>query len=240
MNTTKNKFAFADKSLLVRVLLIILITLPSIAFFGVILFVSAWTINWFKAWAFLIVFGLVTFITSLIAVIKDPDLVDYRMAKKPGVQKWDLIIVKILGLNTFILLIVAGLDERFQLLSDVPNIISFIALPFTSIYVIIQLWAGTVNKHFEGGVRIQEDRQHTVIQTGPYKIVRHLFYSTFIFFWLAAPLALGSFLALFPGLLGVFLLIYRTAKEDKFLQENLKGYKEYSEKVKYRLIPGIW
>lgn len=236
----KKKFLFADKSLPVRIILIILLTIPSVAFFGVILFVSAWTINWLKAWAFLITFGLVSLITSLIAVIKDPQIVDIRMTKHSGNQKWDTIVVSILGINTFILFIVAGIEKGWLSLPHIPYAISFIALPFTSLYIIIQLWAGLVNKYFESHVRIQADRQQTVIQTGPYKIVRHFFYASFIFFWIATPIALGSFLAFIPGLISVILLIYRTEKEDKFLQDNLKGYKEYSEKVKYKLFPGIW
>jgi len=234
----KQKLLFANKSLSIRIILITLLTIPSVAIFGVVLFFSSWSINWQKAWLFLIIFGSVSLITALIGVIKYPAMVDSRMAKHSENQKWDNIVVGLLGLNTFILLIVAGLDKRFSILPNVPDLLSYISLSFTSIYVIIQLWAGITNKHFESHVRIQDE--HTVIQTGPYKIVRHLFYSSFMLFWIATPLALGSLLALIPGLLGVILIIYRTAKEDKFLQENLKGYREYTKIVKYKLIPGIW
>ena len=234
----KQKFQFVNQSLAIRIILITLLTIPGVAIFGVVLFVSFWSINWSKAWLFLIIFGSISLITALIGVIKYPAMVDNRMAKHSENQKWDNIVVGLLGLNTFILLIVAGLDKRFSILPNVPDLLSYISLSFTSIYVIIQLWAGITNKHFESHVRIQDE--HKVIQTGPYKIVRHLFYSTFMLFWIATPFALGSFLALIPGLLGVILIIYRTAREDKFLQENLKGYREYSKIVKYRLIPGIW
>jgi len=234
----KQKFLFANQSLLARIIVIILLTIPGVAIFGVVLFVSSWSINWLKAWLFLIIFGSVSLITALIGVIKYPTMVDSRMAKHSENQKWDNIVVGLLGVNTFILLIVAGIDKRFSIIAEVPDLLSFISVTFTSIYVIIQLWAGITNKHFESHVRIQDE--HKVIQTGPYKIVRHLFYSTFMLFWIATPFALGSFLALIPGLLGVILIIYRTAREDKFLQENLKGYREYSKIVKYRLIPGIW
>ncbi|MEA5129697.1 MAG: isoprenylcysteine carboxylmethyltransferase family protein [Proteiniphilum sp.] len=234
----KKKISFVNKALPARIVLTLLLTSFSVFIFGAVLFLSAWTLDWPKAWLFLIVFGLVSLITALIGVIKAPEIVDSRMAKHSDNQKWDNIVVSLLGVNTFILFIVAGIDNRFSLLISVPDILSFISLPFTSLYIIIQLWAGMTNKHFESHVRLQEG--HNVVQTGPYKIVRHLFYSTFILFWLSTPLALGSFMALIPGLFGVILLIYRTSREDKFLQENLKGYKEYSEKVKYRLIPGIW
>jgi protein-S-isoprenylcysteine O-methyltransferase Ste14 len=231
---------FTDRSLIARIILITLLTVSSIAFFGLILFIFAWRINWFQAWAFLFIFGFVSLVTNLIAAINYPGMIDSRLARHAGVQKWDVIIVRILGLNTFVLLIAAGLDKGLLLLPSVPDLISLVALPFTSIYVIVQLWAAVVNEYFEGHVRLQADRQQTVIRTGPYKIVRHLFYATFILFWIATPLALGSFLALLPGAIGVIALIIRTAKEDRFLMENLPGYREYSQKVRYRLLPGVW
>jgi protein-S-isoprenylcysteine O-methyltransferase Ste14 len=234
----KQKLQFVNQSLAKRIILISLMTVSGVAFFGVVLFVASWSISWVKAWLFLVVFGSISLITALIGVIKYPAMVDNRMAKHSDNQRWDTIVVALLGINTFILLIVAGLDYKFSIIVSVPDIFSYISLPFTSIYVIIQLWAGITNKHFESHTRIQNG--HTVIQTGPYKIVRHLFYSTFMLFWIATPLALGSYLALIPGLIGVILVIYRTAKEDNFLQGNLDGYKEYSKIVKYRLIPGLW
>jgi len=234
----KKRFLFASKPLITRIIIMTILTILSIAFFGVILFLSAWTINWLKAWLFLIVFGSISLITALIGVIKNPQMIDNRLKKHPKNKKWDTIVVSILGLNTFILFVAAGLDKRFSLLIQIPNLVSYIALPMTSIYIIIQLWAGLTNKYFSSHVRIEEEQK--VIQTGPYKIVRHLFYSTFILFWIFTPLSLGSYLSVIPGLFGIILVVYRTFKEDKFLQENLPGYKEYSNNVKYRLFPGIW
>ena len=89
-------------------------------------------------------------------------------------------------------------------------------------------------------VRLQQEREQKVVTTGPYSYVRHPMYSGAILFFLCLPLALGSYYATIPGVLVSIVLIIRTYLEDKTLQKELKGYKEYTRKVRYRLLPGIW
>ena len=101
-------------------------------------------------------------------------------------------------------------------------------------------WAESVNKHFEPTVRIQTERGHTVVDTGPYTIVRHPGYLAASLLVLGMPLALGSFWALIPAVISYLLLVVRTALEDRTLQDELPGYREYAERVRYRLIPGVW
>jgi len=101
-------------------------------------------------------------------------------------------------------------------------------------------WAMISNYFFSTSVRIQFDRNRTVATGGPYCYVRHPGYVGFIVFNLAAPLILGSFWALIPAGITTVLFILRTAFEDRTLLEELEGYKEYAEKVQYRLLPGIW
>jgi protein-S-isoprenylcysteine O-methyltransferase Ste14 len=97
-----------------------------------------------------------------------------------------------------------------------------------------------VNKFFEPTVRIQTDRGHRVIDTGPYAIVRHPGYAFGSGFFLGMPSALGSYWALIPAALVCPLLVLRTIWEDQTLREELPGYKEYAQRVRYRLIPGVW
>ncbi|MDD4363434.1 MAG: isoprenylcysteine carboxylmethyltransferase family protein [Atribacterota bacterium] len=230
--------AFINKQNITKYLLTFILTIHSVFIFGLALFLSSGNVKWFKGWLFLILFGISTLITSFIRIYKNPEI-NYR--KKEVVsenQEWDTIAVSLLGLNTFILLITAGFDEKLSLYNNVPDIVSYLVLPFTSIYLFVQLWANSVNKYFEGQARIQEGQ--TVIEEGPYAIVRHLYYSASILFWISTPLALGSYLALVPGLIGALLMFYRTTKEDKFLMENLDGYRKYANKVQYKLFPGIW
>ena len=101
-------------------------------------------------------------------------------------------------------------------------------------------WAMLVNRHFESSVRIQKDRGHRVITTGPYRIVRHPGYVGAILFGISTPLIIGSVYGLIPGGIAVILLIIRTSLEDKLLRNELNGYVEYTKRVRYRLVPGLW
>jgi protein-S-isoprenylcysteine O-methyltransferase Ste14 len=101
-------------------------------------------------------------------------------------------------------------------------------------------WAMTVNRFFSGVVRIQKDRRHTVVSDGPYRYVCHPSYAGGILSELASALALGSLLALIPTVLTVCLIVLRTALEDKALRNELDGYEEYAQRVRYRLLPGVW
>jgi protein-S-isoprenylcysteine O-methyltransferase Ste14 len=101
-------------------------------------------------------------------------------------------------------------------------------------------WAIYVNPFFAKAVRIQEDRGHQIVTSGPYRYVRHPGYTAFTFVFLASGLALGSWLSFISALgFGLF-FIWRTVVEDKLLRENLEGYTDYVERVPHRLIPGLW
>jgi protein-S-isoprenylcysteine O-methyltransferase Ste14 len=102
------------------------------------------------------------------------------------------------------------------------------------------VWATGVNAFFSQVVRIQSERGHTVISSGPYRYVRHPAYVGMILVVMGAPIMLGSWWALIPGVISAALTIIRTALEDKTLQAELPGYVEYSEHTRYRLMPGVW
>ena len=107
--------------------------------------------------------------------------------------------------------------------------------------VFILTWAMSVNTYFEKTVRIQHDRGHRVIDSGPYRIVRHPGYLGTIFgFALAGPLLLGSWWAFVPAVIAVVCLVIRTVLEDRTLQKELDGYDAYTQNVRYRLLPGVW
>ena len=97
-----------------------------------------------------------------------------------------------------------------------------------------------VNAFFSNEVRIQSDRDQSVCDQGPYGVIRHPGYAGIILYYLAMPIVLGSWLAMIPNLITALLMIIRTVKEDKLLHEKLIGYKDYSKRVRYRLIPYIW
>lgn len=106
--------------------------------------------------------------------------------------------------------------------------------------MIIGIWAMVENEHFEQFVRIQTDRNHRVVTTGPYKIVRHPGYLAGILGTLAGPLMLGSVWSIIPACLIVVLFVWRTAREDRILIKELEGYLQYTEQTPYRLIPFVW
>ena len=116
----------------------------------------------------------------------------------------------------------------------IPGFILYIS---SSIFV---NWAMIVNTHFEATVRIQKDRDHKVISEGPYRLVRHPGYLGAILWAIGIPMILGSFYGYIPSVVAIILFIIRTFLEDKTLQDELDGYYDYSKKVKFRLLPGIW
>jgi len=104
----------------------------------------------------------------------------------------------------------------------------------------MEFWAMSANRFFSTNVRMQTDRGHVVCSTGPYRHIRHPGYAGIILYTLASPVFLGSWWAYLPALAGVVGFILRTALEDRTLQLKLPGYKEYAQKTRYRLLPGVW
>jgi protein-S-isoprenylcysteine O-methyltransferase Ste14 len=213
--------------------------------FGVVLilvlfFVPAGTFNWPEAWVSLILYD-----SALIGMIvwlrkRDPELLKERQSRKKDVKPWDKKILRVYTGFLAAIPIVAGLDAVRFGWSHVPLGVKLLAFSGFIPAGLIMFWATAVNTYLSQVVRIQIDRDHKVITTGPYAYVRHPMYVGIILFMICFPLALGSIYALIPGLAIVALYILRTSLEDKILQEELPGYKEYAQKVRFKLIPGIW
>jgi protein-S-isoprenylcysteine O-methyltransferase Ste14 len=204
-----------------------------------ILFIPAGTLNWIMGWAYVGTFVLVTVVS---AVLVDPDLLAERdLRKHKNVKRWDVILLSIHGLLSVVAIpIIAGLGVRFQWLPKIPVWLQIAALFVNALGWSLHIWAMVANKFHAKVVRIQSDRGQTVVTDGPYRYVRHPGYVGGIILNLASPIMLGSVWALIPGVLGALLLIIRTVLEDRMLLEELEGYKEYAQRVYYRLLPGIW
>ncbi len=136
--------------------------------------------------------------------------------------------------------IVAGLNERFGWAPEVGLNLQIGAAIITAVGYGIVVWAMAANAFFSPVVRIQSERGHQVASGGPYRFVRHPGYVGAMLFTVALPLMLGSWWALIPGSIGAVLYVIRTALEDRTLQEELEGYRAYTQTVKYRLCPGVW
>jgi protein-S-isoprenylcysteine O-methyltransferase Ste14 len=128
---------------------------------------------------------------------------------------------------------------RFHWEPSITVIIMIIGIILYSIGQVIGLWAKKANKFFSSVVRIQTERNQTVCSHGPYRFVRHPGYAGGLIFTIGTPLMLGSFWGLFPAIITLVLLSWRTYMEDKTLKNELPGYCDYAQKVKYRLIPFI-
>jgi protein-S-isoprenylcysteine O-methyltransferase Ste14 len=162
------------------------------------------------------------------------------MSRRKDAKTWDKIILVVYSILTMIMLAVAGLDAVRYQWTHVPLMVKALGfLGFIPAYMLV-FWTMMENRYLSEIVRIQEERGHEVCTTGPYRYVRHPMYVGVIIFVLCLPLALGSFYALFLGVLIILVFLIRTSLEDKTLQNELPGYKEYAEQVRYRLVPGIW
>jgi len=217
-----------------------------VVFVALILFPSAGRLDWVMGWALVGVYAAWVAAMVLILAPRCPELLIERAARRGDFKTWDTVLMSFVGLTTIAKYILAGLDVRFgwtaQILSGagISPGLEVIALLITALGYALVTWAMAVNAFFSKIVRIQEDRGHTVATGGPYQVVRHPGYVGTIASEIATPIMLGSLWALIPGALAALLLVVRTALEDRDLLNELDGYKEYAQKVRYRLLPGVW
>jgi protein-S-isoprenylcysteine O-methyltransferase Ste14 len=212
----------------------------TVFFILALLFVPAGTLSWPEAWLFLSLYF--TVVTGALIWMKKraPDLLKERMTRNKEIKRWDKKIMTAYSFLLIILLAVPGLDAVRFGWSEVP--FGAKALGFFGYIpaLVFAFWAMKENAYSSDVVRIQEDRGHSVCTTGPYRYVRHPMYVGVILFVLCFPLSLGSLYSFIPAIVIVVLFIIRTSLEDKTLQEELPGYTEYAQTVRYRLIPGVW
>lgn len=204
---------------------------------GSILFVAAGTLSWKWAW-YVLLLGLALLIFN--GIMLPAELIEERGRKKENVKKWDKMLSSIISVWVILMYVFSGLDRRFHWTGDIPVFINIAGLVFIFLGSLLFTWSMASNKFFSTLVRLQTDRQHTVVTDGPYKYVRHPGYLGYIIFTLATPVALGAYWGLvFSGIVGILLFV-RTALEDATLKKELSGYAEYTENVKYKLLPFLW
>jgi protein-S-isoprenylcysteine O-methyltransferase Ste14 len=157
------------------------------------------------------------------------------------VKTWDKWISGFWFLGQYVLLpLIAALDFRFGWTGEVAIGWHILGAVMYALSLELSSWAMITNAYFSTAVYIQKDRGQQVCSTGPYHYVRHPGYVGFFFQALSTPILLGSLWALLFAIPIAVLMIIRTAKEDRLLQQELPGYKEYAQQVKYRLMPGVW
>jgi len=207
---------------------------------AIMMFISSGRTDWVWAWAFIAVsIGAVVVNTELI-LPSNPELIGERAEAKENTKGWDRTFTRIFIIPYFATPIIAGLDVRFGWSPQFALVTQLVALVIVIGGYGLVSWAMVSNVFFSRTVRIQEDRGYTVATADPYQYLRHPGYVGMLAYSLAAPLLLGSFWALIPVIFVAYGFIIRTSLEDKTLQEELDGYRDYAQHVKYRLIPKIW
>ena len=198
--------------------------------------------DWWEAWVMAAFFVLSFIISRAIARKKTPDILKERAnyISHENTQPWDKWLSPIVAFGSVFTLLVAGLDARFHGSAGFSLPVELIGLVLIVIGYLIASYAFVENTFFSGTVRLQEERGHKVISSGPYKWVRHPGYLGSIIASLGMPLLLDSAWAFIPVVVFGAFFVLRTSLEDLFLQENLPGYREFAQKTRYRLFPGVW
>jgi protein-S-isoprenylcysteine O-methyltransferase Ste14 len=207
---------------------------------AVLLFVSVWKWDWWNAWAYLGEYLAFLVFNVFVLLPHHKDLVEERSQIGEGAKGWDRVIGGISAFGGLLILILAGLDERFGWLGGIRIEVQIAAFVLLGLSYPLFTWAMVSNKFFSTIVRIQKERGHTVQTGGPYRLVRHPGYASLLVSYITIPIALGSLWACIPMALLVVNLFVRTTLEDRTLQNELEGYKDYAAHVRYRLLPGIW
>ena len=203
---------------------------------GVLVFWPAGTLSYFNGWLFMGILFVPMFIAGLVMMAKSPALLQSRLEAKEQQRDQDLV-VKLSGLMFIAGFVVAGLNYRFSWHVLSRGVSSAAAVVFLLAYA---LYAEVLreNTYLSRTIKVQEGQ--TVVDTGLYGIVRHPMYSATLLLFLAMPLVLGSLISFVIFLLYPFLIAKRIKGEEKLLEEELAGYREYQQKVKYRLLPFLW
>ncbi len=217
-------------------LLLVLVILPLLPM------LIAWRWDWWEAWVFFALWILSFFISRALAARRNPGILAERATSldHKNIQAWDNVLAPLVALGPALIPVVAGLDERFAWsnLFDLPWRLVGLALLVAG--YAFSSWALIENSYFSGTVRLQSERGHHVISSGPYRMVRHPGYAGILLTSLGGPMLLNSTWAWVAALVCLIPLVVRTRLEDRFLQQELEGYREYAGRVRYRLVPGVW
>ena len=222
-----------------RVLILMLLVVVVIPFLPLLI---TWRWGWWEAWTYAGIWVLGFAGSRALVARRHPDLLAERarFLQHENAKPWDRVLSPLVGLGSGVIPLVAGLDARFDSSLTFSALIRILSLGFILAGYAWASYALIENRFFSGMVRIQTDRGHHVVSSGPYRWVRHPGYAgALISFW-ATPFFLDSLWAFLPVVLVTVALVIRTHLEDKTLQNELDGYRDYARQVRYRLLPGVW
>ncbi len=201
---------------------------------------SAGTLRWMRAWIYLAVALSCFFVNALVLRRTNPQLIAERHKKHEDTKPFDKRLTALIALTTVLMFIVAGLDAQRYRWSSIPALLLYPGVLLHILGMAVLGWAMSSNPFVEKTVRLQTDRDQRVVSTGPYAIVRHPMYTGMILMGIGYPLIAGSAWSLLPLFVYISLFVLRTVLEDRTLQAELPGYKEYLNVTRHRLLPRIW
>jgi Putative protein-S-isoprenylcysteine methyltransferase len=206
---------------------------------GLIIFVAAGTIRYWEAWVYLVIFTIASLLTTIYLIRHDPQLLQRRMRGGPiaETRPAQRVIMTFTSLAFIGILVVPALDRRFRgATTPLYVVITGECLIAIGFYFIFHVYKE--NSYTSATIEVATDQR--VIDTGPYALVRHPMYASALLYMSGTPLALGSYWGLLPFAALIPLLMWRLGDEEEMLANELRGYSEYRQRVRYRLVPGLW
>ncbi len=203
---------------------------------GVLLFLPAGTVDFFNGWLLMAILFIPMFFGGIVLMVRNPSLLQKRLKAKE-IRQEQSVIIKLSGLMFVVGFVIAGLDYRFGW-SSMPRAVTFAAAGVFLVAYLLYVEVLRENTYLSRVIEVQEGQR--VINTGLYGIVRHPMYSVTLWLFLSMPLVLGSLYALLIFLMYPLIIAKRIQNEEVLLERELDGYREYQQKVKYRLIPFVW
>ena len=205
-----------------------------------ILFLLAGRLDWNGAWVFTCLYLVYLLVMVVWMMQNAPELLEERSRMTSNVEGFDKIIVTVSAIALIGLLVIAALDAgrfRWTVMPVALQVLGLLAIIPCAGWL---FWVTKTNPYLSRSARIPDDCGQHVVTTGPYRYVRHPMYAAMMPFGPCTALVLGSWLAFVPGVVMAILFVIRTAVEDRKLHDELPGYKEYADRVRYRLLPGLW
>lgn len=212
-------------------------------FIPLILLVCGGDFSWWQAWVFSVLIFVAGIGGRILAEKRHPGLLAERATsgKTLNAKPWDKVLAPLMAISlSFPLVIVAGLDHRYGWTPLFPIWLNILGLVLIALGYAFAAWALIENRFFSSTVHIQMDRGHSVCDSGPYRIVRHPGYAGNILSLPGIIMALDSMWTLIPAVAALVIAVIRTTLEDRTLQEELPGYRDYARRVRHRLFPGIY
>jgi protein-S-isoprenylcysteine O-methyltransferase Ste14 len=198
--------------------------------------------DWWEAWVYALIFIFGFVASRVLAARQNPDLLSERgrFLQHENTKAWDKVLSPVVGLGSSLIPLTAGLDMLFGWSPPFSMPVKIMGLSMILAGFALGSYALIENRYFSGTVRLQSERGHRVVSSGPYRWMRHPGYAGSLLAYLGTPIFLEARWAFLPALLITATLIIRTALEDGFLQDELAGYRDYAGRVRFRLIPGVW